>query len=360
VKILVVQIGRIGDMMLLTPMLRALHRYNNAVVDVLAGRLNAPLLEGHPYVRGVFAYDKRPASVMKLIAALRRERYDWWIDPKDHFSREGSLLVRMAAARASIGYNRPGTKIFDIGLASDEANLHLHVTERNLRALVPLGIPQPDVLLDAEKNCPLANDPFRAVIRREALVRTANDACAQRKRILDVLRPELPVRAEILAFVREQVKAGEKPLLAVNISASQPSRLWPVERWTEFLHPLTDEWQVVVSAQPSDSDTVRQLSVALSDVQLFSSRSINDVVALTSIADMVVTPDTAVVHSAAAFDKPVVALYPRIYANYLKFRPLSSCVASVLPPEGYEEVQHIEVARVADAMQSLLRRMHSR
>lgn len=358
-KILVVQIGRIGDMMLLTPVLRALRRYNGAVVDVLAGRLNASLLEDHPYVRGVFTYDKRPTSAMKLIAALRRERYDWWIDPKDHFSREGSLLVRMASARASIGYNRPGTKVFDIGLASNEANQHLHVTERNLRALVPLGIPQPDVLLDAEKNCPLVVDPFGTVARREAPNRTADEACAQRRHILDVLRPELPVHANAAAFVQEHVGAGKKPLLVVNISASQPSRLWPVERWTELLRSLVDEWQIVVSAQPSDSETVRQIAAALPGVQVFPSRSIDDVVALTSTADLVLTPDTAVVHCAAAFDKPVVVLYPRIHANYLKFRPLSSWAVSVLPPEGYEDVQHIEVARVAEAVRFLAGRIHS-
>lgn len=344
-------------MALLTPMMRALQRsHDGMVIDVLAGRLNAPLVEGHPHVRGVFRYDKRPAAVMKLIAALRREHYDWWIDPRDHFSREGSLLVRLAAARASIGYNRPGTKVFDIGLASDEANLHLHAAERNLRALVPLGVPQPDDLLETERDCAQVSDPFGPVERREKVSPSPSDACLRRKRILDMLRPELPVSAEASSFVREQVETGKRPLLAVNISAGQTSRQWPVERWVQLLHPLAEEWNVVVSAQPSDTGTVQQIAEQVRGVRLFLSRSIDDVVALTAVADMVVTPDTAVVHIAAAFDRPVVALYPRIHANYLKFRPLSMCHVPVLPPEGYEEVRYTEVEAVASAVRLLARR----
>jgi ADP-heptose:LPS heptosyltransferase len=57
---------------------------------------------------------------------------------------------------------------------------------------------------------------------------------------------------------------------------------------------------------------------------LFPSRSIQDVVSVINRATLVISPDTAIVHIAAAFDKPLFALYNGLENFYTKFYPLCS------------------------------------
>lgn len=351
-NIAIVQLGRIGDMVLLTPLLRAIRAlYPDAAVDIIAGRKNAAIVQGHPLVRQVHVFDKHPFVLLKFIAAVRRARYDWWVDPKDHFSREGSTIAQFAGARNSVGCNRAGSATFAINVASDAENYRLHAVERVIRAFLPLGIPQPECLLDIEERCAVWHNPFASTDTLSATL--DENACRQRRDALAVLRPHLVVGAEEEQYVRRVLGVPQRPVVLANISASHSSRLWPSDKWVVVLQRIAECCHVVVSCQPSESNTAREIVRLVPEAQLFPSRSIGDIVALVQHVDAVCTPDTALVHIAAAFDKPVVVLYPRIHANYLKFRPLSSCSVAVVPPEGRECVEHIGISTVWDAWQTL-------
>lgn len=355
-NIAIVQLGRIGDMVLLTPLLRAIHAlYPDAAIDIVAGRKNAAIVQAHPLVRQVHVFDKHPLALLKFIAAVRRARYDWWIDPKDHFSREGSAIVQFAGARNSVGHNRAGSTAFGIGVASDTENCRLHAVERAIRALLPLGIPQPECLLDIEEKCQLWHDPF--AVEQMPYSQVDKNACQQRRAALATLRPYLVVGAEEDAYTRRVVGGHTRPVVLANISASHASRMWPRDKWAVVLQRVAESCDIVVSCQPSESDSAREIVRLVPRAQLFPSRSIVDIIALVQCVDAVLTPDTAVVHIAAAFDKPAVVLYPRIHANYRKFRPLSSCAIAVVPPEGWECVEHTSISAVWSAWQALAERV---
>lgn len=353
-KIALVQLGRIGDMVLLTPLLRAIRaQYPNAIIDVIAGRKNAAIVQGHPLVQHVHVFDKHPLVLLKLAMAMRREHYDWWVDPKDHFSRESGMLAWLAGARSSVGYNRAGKKVFTFGVANSEENYRLHAVERGLRALAPLGIPQPPCLLDSEEQCADRANPFAA----ESAQKPDAAACREFDAALDVVRPYLVAGAEETRYVRDVVGACSRPLVVVNISASHVSRMWPHDKWAAIVQRVAEHCDVVLSCQPSEADVARAIVSLVPQVRLFPSRSIGDVIALVQRARAVLTPDTAVVHIAAACNTPVVVLYPRIHANYLKFRPLSSCAVAVVPPEGKQEVEYIDTSAVWEAWQAVAERV---
>jgi len=60
-KILVIQIRRIGDVILALPALEALRAaYPEAEIDVLVERPCGQIFEGHPAVSNVLEYDARP------------------------------------------------------------------------------------------------------------------------------------------------------------------------------------------------------------------------------------------------------------------------------------------------------------
>jgi len=66
----------------------------------------------------------------------------------------------------------------------------------------------------------------------------------------------------------------------------------------------------------------------------FKSRNIIDIVSLVSRSEFVMSPDTAIVHIAAAFNRPIFALYSGLDVFYNKFYPLSDVFTSVRAESG--------------------------
>ncbi|MBI4247946.1 MAG: glycosyltransferase family 9 protein [Elusimicrobia bacterium] len=78
-KILVIQLKRIGDVILTTPVFDALRRrYPQAQIDFLVESPSHEAVRDHPCLNRVLIYD--PRTPLRWIAALRREGYDWVID----------------------------------------------------------------------------------------------------------------------------------------------------------------------------------------------------------------------------------------------------------------------------------------
>jgi ADP-heptose:LPS heptosyltransferase len=322
-KILLVQIGHYGDMVLATPMIRALReRFPTAAIDVMAAKRNAAIIRSHPDVRHVLVYEKRLQALWRLVRTLRRQQYDYWIDPKDHFSREGSLLARLGGAATTIGYNRPNTSVFAVSVPPAEENnaARLHVVVRNLQALAPLGI----------------TPPLR-------------------------LKPEVFCTVDAERFVGEwrEKNAPAQRLLVANISAGDASRYWTPEGWRTLFAALqglckAESWAIVINATPADAALAGVVSEGFPHVVRFPSRSIMDAVSLVKAAECVVTPDTAAIHIAAAFDVPVIALYNHLEWNFYKFAPLSSRATALRPDAEGEYLRAIQPERVVEAVNAVL------
>jgi len=331
-KSLVVQIGRLGDVILLTPMLRALkQKFPHSEIHFLAGRKNAIMLQGNPHVSKVFTYDKNPFKIILLLLKLRREKYDLWIDPKDHYSTESSILAWASGAKKKIGCNKKGGNVFEAHVEFPGEMKTLHTVERNLLAIQFLKVDHHNI------------------------------------------RPELPLLPKSESFVGEFLKenAEEKnpsvlrtsPLekgdnlltqkkVVVNISASTESRYWQQEAWKElFKNDVFKNAQIFLTFAPEDVAKAEELLKATPALKLFRSRSIWDVVSLVKAADVVITPDTAVVHIAAAFDKPIVALFPAQEWNFYKFRPLSMHAGEVFK-EG-RSIPEMPVSEVVEAVERI-------
>ncbi len=318
-KILIAQIGHYGDMVLMTPMLRLLKEAQpQARLHVLASRRNHAIIRSHPLVERVLVYEKRIPALVRLLAHIRRERYDVWIDPKDHFSRESALFAtfaRFCGVGQTIGFNRPDKPVFTIGLP--EFDEREHCVTKNCAALTifaPLHIEMPPT------------PP----------------------------RPELFCKADAERFVADFRAERTKPCIVANISAGSPTRYWRQEHWKTLLRNLgADRYDIVLSSTPDDKPLLEDIHIAVPHTRIFPSRSIMDVVSLVKASTLVLTPDTAVIHIAAAFNVPCVALYNAPAWNFHKFAPLSSIHAALQPPSGHEYLRDIQPEVVLQAAREL-------
>ena len=198
-KILVVALGRIGDLVLVTPIFRALKQLDPIPeVHLLAGRNNYRTVQAHPFVDKVHVYTKKPWSTLQLIYTLRTTCFDLWIDPKDHPSRERRLFARIGHYRTAVGFNTPGKpRVFTHSVIPDTEQLGVHMTTRALRVLEPLGIHAQDA------GPVLGVDP----------------QAAQR----------------LCAFLKEHAVST---YYLVNISGAISDRTWQTEKWIGLINTI--------------------------------------------------------------------------------------------------------------------------
>ena len=320
-KAMVVALGRIGDLVLLTPILRALGGLKpRPEVHVLAGRKNHQVLTSHPGIQRLYIYPDRVLAKLQLMLQLRRERYDLWIDPKDHHSQTGQLLVRIAWPARSVGFNgtRQGTVTrsgsFIQGIPGHLENGHLHATERALAALAAVGLP--------------------AVDRQPWLVPT-NEA---KQRFTDF-----------------RLQHSLNRYAVVNISASKLHRQWDTGQWIALLRsPSLRDISLVICALPSDRDAAAQLVASRDRTFYYPAQTATDLLAMVEDAMLMLTVDTAMVHIASAFNTPILALYSNIPSQYRKYQPLSRHHRAVMASGQNAPVSEIPPEMVEQALCALL------
>lgn len=288
-KILIVQIGLYGDMVLTTPMFREIHaKYPDAEIHILASKQNYKIIEGHPHIHRTWLYEKGLQALL-LILELKKEKFDVWLDPKDHPSTESSLLAKISNAGMKIGWNKEGSNIFTHP-TNHLNNPKFHRVETNLAALSPLGIiPQSGLM------------------------------------------PELFPLADSEEFTDEFLKEIGSPVV-INISAGSESRYVSIETWKEVSKAIT--LPVVINYVPKDYNFGTKIKGNNPNIYLFPSRSIMDAVSLIKQSQLLVSPDTAAIHIAAAFNVPTLGLYTSQEWNYLRFRPLSKQSLVIQSKEG--------------------------
>ncbi len=317
-RFLVVGLGRIGDLVLLTPVFRALKQDNPSnQVHLLASHINHQVVRPHPYIDRVYVESFHPLKNMRLLYQLRSGNYDWWIDPKDHKSGTSRYYLIMASRGRSIGFNEPRFRRFTYGVKPLREQFGIHIADRFLQALQPVDIINQD------------NRPVLEVGKAEA--------------------------SELDKFCKVQRLHS---YFFINISSSRPQREWPVDKWIEFLTRISHMAPgFLISSAPHDKEKAHLIAKQLENGHFYPTRSIKDVSAALSGSDMVLTVDTAVVHIAAAFNKPLLGLYMNTYREYTKYFPLSEVSKCVFAEEENANVDQISVDRAFDEFVELRRKM---
>lgn len=313
-KVLFTQLGRIGDMILATPMYKLFkEKFEDSEIHVITGRLNNIILENNPYIDKILLYDKKPLNTISLLSKILSSKYDYLIDPKDHFSHESKYIAKLVNADKKIGFNEKNSKVFDINVKP--YNKGIHYTEMCLQSLEHFGInikelPLPNLYLDF--NAELYVDDF---IKNTGI----NNYCI------------------------------------INISASHANKMWSNEKWEEVIkYLLSNNESIVLSFAPSERDRAKDLVSRFNKLHLFKSRNLQDTIALVSKSSFVISVDTAVVHICSAFDKPLVVLIKSVRDTLNKFAPLSKIKELVITEYDMEKINPGLVIRAYENLREKL------
>ncbi len=142
-KILIIQTASIGDVILVTPMLEALHdRYPDATLDVLLKQGNESLFDRHPFLHRVLVWDKgrrKYQNLLALLKAIRKVKYDHVVTVQRFFS-SGMLTAFSGAPHRSGFASNPCALFFNHTTIHSVENRGVHERDRNLALLQYLKV----------------------------------------------------------------------------------------------------------------------------------------------------------------------------------------------------------------------------
>ncbi len=276
-RILVVQSGFLGDVVLTTPLLAALRRrLPTAEITMLVTPAAEPLVAHHPALDHVLVDDKRGtgrglAGLWRLAARLRGRRFTMALAA--HKSVRTALALRAARIPRRIGFAQaPGASFYSERVARPAA---CHDRDRLLELLRPLGACAGD-----EPSAPWV----------------ALDA-ATRARAATLLAPLVDAR---------------RPLAALCPGAAWRTKRWPAEAFGTLVRDLErDGFACVLLGSQDERAITAQVRAAAGGcgLDLAGATDIAVMAAVLARASVVVTNDSAPMHVASALGVPQVAVF---------------------------------------------------
>lgn len=275
-KILIIRLSSIGDILLTTPVARCIKRQLPDVqVHFLTKSANRELLAYNPNVDRVFTLRD---SIKETLAPLKNEHYDCIVDL--HNNRRTRWIRHLLKISSSfktrvLVYRKENISKFVTVLTKIKAMSGNHVVDRYLRAVAPLGVIPDDGGLDFFLSPEMQGD---ALLSQTVGKKTVGQLTAERYVVVACGAQHETKRIPLdkLRLLCSMIKA---PVLLLGDKADRTR----ISNWD-------------ISFKSNVTNLCGKTSIELS-------------AALVRNAAAVITPDTAMMHIAAAFHRPVIAVW---------------------------------------------------
>jgi len=325
----------VGDAVMATPTLRALRqRFPEArLVGVLRPYVR-PVLDPNPWTDAFVETDKTLVGTARAIRALRREGPEAGLLLPN--SLRSAVLMALAGADRRIGYRRGGRS----WLLTDSLE-----APRDGRRFTPT--PQVTYYLALAGVLGAPTDDRR--LHLETTEADEADATA--------------------AYGQADLDPGRTVLLCPGY-AFGPAKGWPVAHWAAVARGAGERFDLAaaVLAGPNEADLARAVAHAAGCATLHEAGiTLASARALVRMAGAMVTVDSGLRHYAAAFDRPVVALFGPTHVGWTETWhrkevrlqadvPCGPCQQPVCPTGSGECMAKIRPEEVLDALAEALSR----
>lgn len=273
-RILAVDFSLVGDLVMLTPALNALRQaYVGAQLALAAQPFAVELFARPELVDEVIPFAKRGKerrSIWRLAARLREGGFDAAFI--FHKSFGSALACWLARIPVRVGYRhewRDGLLTHRVRLPE----LEQHIVAENLNLLAGVGLSAPESRLEVHADT------------------------AAREHFFRELHP--------------QVKLNGLPIIVICPHGGWKTKDWPTAQLNRFLDlfPVNSVTFLIVGAPGEEAYAEGIYSVNNEVLSLVGKTTLRELVYVLEEAQVVVSPDTSVIHLAAAVGTPVVALF---------------------------------------------------
>jgi lipopolysaccharide heptosyltransferase I len=281
-SIVIIKLGSLGDIIHTLPLVNALRDDSSHVrIDWVIERKFSSLLEGHPAVDEVIAFDRGRSAVrtfrsfVKVIRKLRSRTYDVLMDLQG--SLKGSVIVFLSGCSRRMGFRRGSSRIETASTFFTNRKIvedGTHIIERNLSFARAVGA-------EAE------NVSFRIPVSVSA-------------------------REQVEGFLRSE-NVHEKRLVILHPGVTWISKKWSLRKYASLAEEITGRFSdtaIVVTTGPGEEALGAELKkTCKEEIVLAGNMNLPRLTALLDRCEVFVSSDTGPLHLAAALGKRVIGLY---------------------------------------------------
>jgi ADP-heptose:LPS heptosyltransferase len=282
-KVLVIQTASIGDVILITPILEAMHQhYPDSTIDLLVKKGMDSLFTGHPFLNQVLTWDKgqgKYRNLVSLIRKIRRSHYDHVITAQRFFS--SGIIALLSGAGETTGFQKnPVSRWFTHRVPHLMGDENIHEVDRNIMLIKHLGV---------------------------------------QGRFLPKLYPSPGAFAAASSAV-------QPPYVCFAPSSLWFTKQYPLIKWIGLLDEVPEHFACVLVGSTDDVELCREILNKTTHprvISLAGKMSLLETAALMKGAVLNFTNDSAPMHLASAMDAPVTAIFCSTIPAF-GFGPLST------------------------------------
>lgn len=331
-KILLIRFSSIGDIILTTPVIRALKQQLQAEIHFLCKRSFKPVLAANPYIDCLHLIDKK---VNEVLPDLKQEQFDFIIDLHNNIR---SRQIKSALKSTSYTFNKINFAKWLIVNLKINRLPNIHIVDRYMQTVLPLGV--------------------------------ENDGKGLDYFIPEVAEIDLP--SYFATNFPKNTKADLKYVAFVIGAAHQTKRL-PTTKIISICRHI--QLPVILLGGPGEAEEGAQIADAAgSHVHNSCGQlKLNQSASLVQQAHLVITHDTGLMHMAAAFGKKIYSIWGNtipefgMYPYYpeginqnttfevkgLSCRPCSKIGYSKCPKGHFKCMQEIDEEQLTQQIESL-------
>ncbi|MDD2365374.1 MAG: glycosyltransferase family 9 protein [Desulfuromonadaceae bacterium] len=267
VNILIIKPGAMGDLLHLTPSIRALKsRFPEARIDTMVGNTpSVDLFRHNPFISDILVYDRFAAH--KSLSAL----FSLWSEIS---SRSYDLVINFQRSNLKTWFLASAALPCRFLVYHKTRSRQIHAVQDHLKTLAPLGVEEPGDYLD------------------------------------------LYLAEEQRYFAAELFKShglDERPVIALNPGASHPVNRWSTANFAVLADRLTNELQATVIVIGGSADTPLADEIASQSTAqpliLTGKTSMLQLGAVLEKSAVLISGDTGPMHMATAVGTAVIALF---------------------------------------------------
>jgi ADP-heptose:LPS heptosyltransferase len=283
--------GKLGDMIVATPLFSALKKQGGVErLAVLCSAVNEEVIRLNPNIDIIKPVNfHRVSDVLRATGWLRRQHFDAIIDLTPGFSRTNFIMSRYAGP----GIMRAGIEKEHL---ADRYDVHIGGRESHLAdRMLAVG----EMLTGRKFSEARSFEIFTALSDREAAAQC----------------------------IRRCTAGG--PIIAINLSAGNERRQWPYERFAALITGLSKQkvrhqkahLQMALIAMGEQRKWAEKMAAGITACVAVPECSFLTVTEIIGSCALLVSPDTACIHAAAARGVPVVGLYTANNENFVRWGP---------------------------------------
>lgn len=257
VKFLIIRFSSIGDIVLTTPVIRNLkQQVDNVEVHYLTKQAFAPILETNPYIDKLHTLGK---DFHSLIKELKSENYDYIIDLHKNLR---TARVRRSLKRMSFAFNKLNFQKWLLVNLKINKMPDVHIVDRYMDT-IRLFIDEPD------------------------------------NKGLDFFIPKTANYKDV----------PHENYVAIVVGANHGTKQLPNNKLIELANSIVKP--IVLLGGKDEMDLAKELEsgITVNVLNLVGRLTLNQSASVVQQADWIITPDTGLMHIAAAFKKKIISIW---------------------------------------------------